>query len=317
MEKLTCKKANQMDLVDYLASIGFQAAKIRNQDYWYLSPLHHEKTASFKVNRERNIWYDHALGKGGTLVDFGILYHGCGVAGFLGLLSTWKGTFPFHRPIHSIATQTATHKPAGERKNPSPQGINVVDVRPLENAALLSYLQSRGISIELAKRHCREVDFSLHGKKRTAIGFSNGEGGYELRSHGFKGSSSPKGVTHLGSGSEDLAVFEGFTDFLSFHELNKTLSAPLSDCLVLNSLAFLEKSRPLMERYRQVHLSLDRDAAGREHTRKALQWDGRKYIDRSELYRHHKDLNECLQQLRRRQGANLRKEPSHRGGFKP
>ena len=36
-------------------------------------PLHDETTSSFKINR----WYDFADGKGGNLVDCGILPHRC------------------------------------------------------------------------------------------------------------------------------------------------------------------------------------------------------------------------------------------------
>lgn len=38
-----CAAARQIDLVDYLASLGHQPQKVRNQDYWYLSPLREEK----------------------------------------------------------------------------------------------------------------------------------------------------------------------------------------------------------------------------------------------------------------------------------
>jgi len=47
MEKLRCSGAKQIDLVDYLASLGHQPKKVKNQDYWYLSPLREEKTPSF------------------------------------------------------------------------------------------------------------------------------------------------------------------------------------------------------------------------------------------------------------------------------
>lgn len=51
--------AKQLDLVDYLASLGHQPQKVRNQDHWYLSPLREEKNPSFKVDRRLNVWYDH------------------------------------------------------------------------------------------------------------------------------------------------------------------------------------------------------------------------------------------------------------------
>ncbi len=55
---MTCAEANQIDLANYLYSLGIQPQKIRNNDYWYQSPLRDEKTPSFKVNRTLNAWYD-------------------------------------------------------------------------------------------------------------------------------------------------------------------------------------------------------------------------------------------------------------------
>lgn len=37
MKNLMCEEAKQIDLVNYLASLGHQPQKVRNQDYWYLS----------------------------------------------------------------------------------------------------------------------------------------------------------------------------------------------------------------------------------------------------------------------------------------
>jgi len=71
-KKLTCEAAKQIDLVDLLSGLGHDPVQIRNHDYWYLSPLRAEKTASFKVNRQVNVWFDHGTGEGGNLIDFGI-----------------------------------------------------------------------------------------------------------------------------------------------------------------------------------------------------------------------------------------------------
>ena len=38
-----------MVMIDYLSKLGYQPAKIKNNDYWYLSPLREERTPSFKV----------------------------------------------------------------------------------------------------------------------------------------------------------------------------------------------------------------------------------------------------------------------------
>lgn len=68
-QRLSIEEARQIDIVQYLSGLGYEPAKVRHFDYWYLSPLREEKTPSFKVNRKLNRWYDHGLGKGGNLVD--------------------------------------------------------------------------------------------------------------------------------------------------------------------------------------------------------------------------------------------------------
>src|SRR3954451_19248423 len=91
-------EVKQIDLVEYLEKLGYQPEKIRNNDYWYLSPLRDEKTASFKVNRKLNAWYDHGIGKGGNIIDFGILYHRYTVSELLERLGQTNGrNLSFHR----------------------------------------------------------------------------------------------------------------------------------------------------------------------------------------------------------------------------
>ena len=290
MEKMMCADAKQLDLVDYLATLGHQPAKVRNQDYWYLSPLRKEKTPSFKVNRSLNVWYDHGTGKGGDLVDFGTQYHQCNVRELLDRLSEY-------RPGNSLSFQQPSFSQpqgAGEKKDSPDSKIVILDTRPLSDRVLVDYLEKRGIPLDIAQRSCREVDFRLYGKQQTVIGFVNRSGGYELRSEHFKGSSAPKDISFIDNRTDQIAVFEGFFNYLSFQTINKNQQAPLSNCLVLNSLSFMERSRPLMEQHAHVHLVLDRDAAGRANTLKTLEWDRGKYIDRSDFYQGRKDLNEWL-----------------------
>ena len=147
------------------------------------------------------------------------------------------------------------------------------------------------------------MDFELNDKRYTAIGFENRSGGFELRNPFFKGSSSPKDVTYLEiDKTKDVAVFEGFFSFLSYQALHQK-EPQLTNFLVLNSLAFFEKSRQLMEEHRKVFLYLDRDEAGLKNTERALQWN-EKYLDQSHLYKNHKDLNDYLksQHLKTNQG---------------
>lgn len=291
-----CAEAKQIDLVDYLASLGHLPQIVRNQDYWYLSPLREEKTPSFKVGRQMNVWYDHGIGKGGNLVDFGTLYFKCSVAELLRRLSSQPSghALSFHPPSLTNNLHLAPASFADEKKDTTGSKIVIVDARPLTDKSLLAYLQKRCIPVEVASRFCKEVDFLLYGKKHTVIGFQNSAGGYELRNENFKGSSAPKDITFIDNHTEQIAVFEGFFSFLSFCTINKNQQAPLTNCLVLNSLSFFEKSRSLMEQYKQVHLILDRDTAGVRYTRHALQSGRNKYIDRSDFYHNRKDLNDWL-----------------------
>jgi DNA primase len=287
---ISFQQARQIDLVQYLAHLGHHPQKVHGPDYWFLSPFRAEKTASFKVNTRLNIWYDHGDGRGGNLIDFGILYHHCTIPELLDRLSAYQvnPSFSFQQPSHSRLMKT------GEKEKSSGGKIMILDARPLAAQPLIDYLQTRKIPLDIAARSCKEVDFSLYGKRHTAIGFANRSGGYELRSEHFKGSSSPKDITFFDNRTEEIAVFEGFFNYLSFQTINRNGQAPLTNCLVLNSLAFLERSRPLMEQYSRIHLILDRDAAGRNLTGKALEWDRDRYIDRSDFYQGRKDLNEWL-----------------------
>ena len=41
---VSLNEARQIDMVDYLSKLGHSPSKIRNSDYWYLSPLREEKS---------------------------------------------------------------------------------------------------------------------------------------------------------------------------------------------------------------------------------------------------------------------------------
>ncbi len=163
---LTCREVKEWDMVDYLSKLGHEPTKIRNENYWYLSPLRNENTASFKVSRSRNRWYDFGLGKGGNLIDFGILYFRCSVAELLQKLS---GDFSFQQPAIYIKRVI--------RESP----INIIEESVITSKSLLDYLRQRKIAIKIALQYCREMRFRNGDKTYYAIGFKNDSGGFELR----------------------------------------------------------------------------------------------------------------------------------------
>ena len=277
-QPLSCAEARQIDMVSYLSALGHEPVRIRNFDYWYLSPLREEKTPSFKVNRRLNLWYDHGLGKGGNLIDFSILYNDCTVGEFL---QSTAHHFFFHPPIVTNKEQPQKHKESR---------ITILKEKPLTSYSLCRYLYQRRIPLQIARQFCHEVAYEINERKYWAIGFKNNAGGYELRNAFFKGSSTPKDVTTFEIGAKEVSVFEGFFDFLSYKAIEQNGPLPMSNFLILNSLSFFEKARPFMEQHDCIHLYLDRDKNGQNCTRYAMSLN-RKYRDNSGLYANYKDFN--------------------------
>lgn len=280
-KNFTCAQVNQIDIVEYLQSLGHKPAKIKREDYWYYSPLRDEKTPSFKINRRKNVWYDHGIGKGGSLVDLCILYHRCSVKELLEKFSN-DGITENH-------TNTAADSTAAK---PLPL-INILAEKDLQSGSLLRYLNDRAIAGNIARKYCREINFEINRKKYTAIGFKNDSGGFELHNDLFKGSTSPKTFTTLLCGSKTTIVFEGFFDFLSYQTMHQADPLSSTDFLILNSTALLQKAIAVMEKYDFVHLYLNRDKTGQDCTAGLLLSSDR-YIDQSNLYTGYNDLNDCL-----------------------
>jgi hypothetical protein len=273
------KEAKELDLVDYLSTLGFKPAKITGNDFWYLSPLRDEKTSSFKVNRKINCWYDHGLGKGGNIIDFGMLYFNCTAAECIKKLN---GNFSLHQLVKiSSVKETVAAK------------IIVLGDFMLSSTHLTNYLAKRSIPYDIADKYCREVRYQMNDKVYYGIGFKTDSGSFEIRNPFLKSASSPKSITTFKNDSDEVAIFEGFFDFLSYQVYAVKQSLNSTDFIVLNSLSFFEKSRPVMESYNQVKLYLDNDKAGQNCSRYALSLSD-KYKDESGLYKNYKDLNDWL-----------------------
>jgi DNA primase len=278
IKAIGCAEARTIDIVDYLSKEGIQPTKIHGNDYWYLSPLREEKTASFKVNRKINCWYDHGAGKGGNIIDFALLFHNCKLSQWLQSLSDghWlifpaKNAFP-DRTIKELKL------------------ITVLEDSPITSQRLVDYLSERKISLSIATIFCREVKYTLRGKNYYGIGFKNDAGGFEIRNAFYKNGSSPKAMTTIKNGNKKIAVFEGFFDFLSAVSLLPANKITSCDFCILNSLSFFETARPFLETYNSIFLFLDNDLAGNKIALSATA-SSSKYIDKSILYKDYKDVN--------------------------
>ena len=304
---MNCEQANQLDLVEFLNKLGYQPNKVSGNDYWYLSPLRDEINPSFKVNKQKNCWYDHGLGAGGRLVDFVIRYFNCPVNEALQQISF----FQQQTKIIAPAKRASVLNDQSSLDNSPESVIRVIDFKnPIADLRLRLYLKTRRIPEDIANMYCGEVSFDLRGKIYTAIGFKNNAGGFELRNEYFKASSSPKYVSYLDNKATDIAVFEGFFDFLSYQTMHRNQRGCQPNFLVLNSLSFFQRSLLLMEKHERVSLYLDQDEAGKKCITLA-QRRSLKFQDESQLYKGYKDLNDWMMNIgkgtrqRQSQGRHL------------
>lgn len=52
---------------DFLARLGHHPVQRRVNAIWYRSPYREEHTPSFKVNPDKNLWFDFGANKGGNI----------------------------------------------------------------------------------------------------------------------------------------------------------------------------------------------------------------------------------------------------------
>ena len=187
-----------------------------------------------------------------------------------------------------------------------------VEVLPLQNRALLHYLQERGIPSAVAIANCKEMRYTTHGKRYFAVAFGNERGGYEIRNPFFKGCVPPKDVTLLSVGSASCNVYEGFMDYLSARALG---IGGKEDHLVLNSVSNVARAYRHLDGYGRIKCYLDNDEAGRRTLGALLARYGGRVSNCSGIYDGCKDLNEHLQRVlaeRQAQSENEKKNKSIR-----
>ncbi len=158
---MNIQEAKQIKIADYLQSLGYSPVKQQGNCLWYKSPFRQETEASFKVNTDRNLWFDYGLGRGGNIIALaGVLYASDHVPYLLGKIAEQASHI---RPVSFSFRQQASE--------PSFQHLEVG---------------------ALAKAQCKELHFTHNGKRYFAIGFPNVAGGYEVRNRSSKAASHRK-----------------------------------------------------------------------------------------------------------------------------
>ena len=286
---MNIQNIKKIKLQDFLANLGYTPIKQQGNKLWYLSPFRQESHASFKVNTDRNLWYDFGIGKGGNIIDLAELLYKSSDVSYL--IRKIEDNVP-------NCTSTFSTSFADIKEEQQTNYFENLQILPLSHPALMRYLWDRCIDLEVAASVCKELHYDSNGKHYFGIGFPNIAGGYEIRNPFFKGGITPKDISlfHNEESKQSCFVFEGFIDFLSFMMLRRKENDGLKrqDYLVLNSVSNIHKALEPLSHYENVQCFLDNDEAGRNAYLRLSKELGSSVLDSSSLYSDFKDLNDYL-----------------------
>ena len=273
---MNCKQANtQISIRNVLESFSLFPSKDNSKAAFYFAFDREEKTPSLFVNFVKNIAFDFGTGKKYDIVSLVQGIKLCSVSEALEYLSQFD--FSFQQQICNITKDESKYE--------------ILSISEVKHNALIQYLKERRIenNIHLLK----EIHYKISNKKYFGIGFKNDANGYEVRNKYSKICIGRKDITTIKNKSNNLRIFEGFMDYLSFIEMKKTLEEQLSDYVILNSVSMIFKLEKIIENYEKIELYFDNDEAGNRATNEIKQLNP--YAeDNRVLYQNYKDLNDFI-----------------------
>lgn len=285
---MNCDQARSLSIVDFLEKLGIFPVSRNGSEWLYLSPFRPEKTPSFFVNIKKNAWKDFGNSTGGNIIDLVQLMFNTNIAGALKILGENKLIQQNSLSFSQQESETSEAK------------LLIKHLQPIQNKALIQYLNSRKIPLAVAKQYLQEAYYlnTTLNKQFFGLAFRNDKGGYALR-NGLKGGKltiSPGYFTTIPGKTANLNIFEGFFNFLSALVFYK-ISQPRNTTIVLNSLSNLKKVIPLLDQYKTVNLYLDHDQetrSGEKATENLMRIHPNVFDQSRLIYPNNKDFNEFL-----------------------
>lgn len=319
---MNCAQAETISIIDYLAHKGIYPTEKRykgGSEIRYYSPIRDsDKTPSFDVNIEKNVWFDLGASVGGGLVRGVQEMYGFSVSqalddiGRTGLYKQGQ-TYSPSEPEKILYLEERSSAPKKGFNNTKQETTTIKAVKPLNNSALVQYLESRHINIDIARQDLVEIYYTRStnpNKTLFTIGMLNNSGaGYEINNpvgarslsdkksfKSFLGKTKDITSININSG-KNLVIFEGWPDFEAFKSHYQFFDFEHS-AIILGSTALVERAIEEIKNYTYDHifLYLDNDEAGRKATQKltdALK-DSYSVTDKSFMYQNHTDLNEWI-----------------------
>ena len=293
------KKLKQsIRIENYLLSKGIKEENKHGGNYWYLSPLREEKTASFSVDTKRNTFHDFGNPnyKTTSIIDLVMLMEKVSFPDACKILESIDGKG------EGISQNLNTPHPYRQKTtNNGVKSSKILEVKELSNIEHIDYLASRKISLEIAQKYLNEITYQdKYGRTHNAFCWKTDNGGYVAKNKHMKapmkyidlGDKSITTIEILGRGS--VSVFESMIDFLSALEFYKT-DSPKCTTIILNSTICLEMAMPKLATAKKIYayLDLDENQTGQKTTQKMID-AGLNVIDQSKIYKGYNDFNEFL-----------------------
>ena len=276
-KKMNCEEVKEkLSIRTVLESFSLFPAKENRKTAFYFALDREEKIPSLSVDFVKNKAFDFGTGKSYDVISIVQQMNRCSVSDALKYLEK----FDF-----SVQNNTQIEESV-QIKN-----YQIIKVNEIQHPALIQYLKSRKVCEQ--KDLVKEIEYMLNGKKYFGIGFFNNSGGIEIRNKYSKICLGKKDVTLIKNDlktSNEIVVFEGFFDYLTFKNLESAESS-ISDCLILNSTAMLFKVEESLKEYDRISLFLDNDPNGNA-TKETIQKKYKNVEDCSLVYKDFIDLNE-------------------------
>lgn len=133
----TTPYAPRIPIREYLAHRGILPRYERNGYGMYLSPLREERTPSFKVNYQKDLWYDFGIGEGGTLLALIMRLERCSRSeAFEHLQHAAEGVVSLLAAPHLQAICSADREPEFPTGAPYPFGCTAAPSGPIRISCL-------------------------------------------------------------------------------------------------------------------------------------------------------------------------------------
>lgn len=272
---MNCEEVKQkIGIRTVLESFHLFPVKENRKTAFYFALDREEKVPSLSVDFVKNTAFDFGTGKSYDVISIVQQMKKCSVSEALKYLSTFDFSIQNESLNAEMRFQTS---------------YKILEIKEIQHLALIQYLKSRKVFEQ--KHLIKEIHYELERKKYFGIGFQNNSGGFEIRNPYSKICLGNKNITLIkgeNNPNNEIAVFEGFFDYLTFRNLET--ENPTCDYLILNSTAMLFKAEEKLKDYDKISLFLDNDTNGIV-VKEKIQNQYQNVEDCSLIYYGYKDLN--------------------------